>query len=278
MPHAGLSLVGFMEEAEAMRHLKRHCIPKDVADKALGAFWRTARERLGAPMAEAGKAGVLPLPSEAAAYIADLKRVPWVETAFDKAFKGGEFKLVEIDPLIAPQYSIELGREGVHGLDTRAAPNIGKALEVCLPKLLKTDRYEWYGSGDSVVIRSLGGELNITKSGYFTDWAGITFGNRLPFAQSVRFNRRYYLYNGFHRALTLRAAGFTHMPCLVREVDSLEDAGVSKSGSTLKPALFKSANVPTMAHYTRRRAIDVVLRQRVRILHVSWSEHTVYED
>jgi hypothetical protein len=108
--------------------------------------------------------------------------------------------------------------------------------------------------------------------------AGISVGNKAPFTQVVRLNERYHLFNGYHRAYSLRLAGVTHMPCLVREnAQTLIDAGIKNDGSTLRPEILNNNHIPTVAHFTQGRAAHVKLRDKSVIITVNWEEHLIYE-
>ena len=73
----------------------------------------------------------------------------------------------------------------------------------------------------------------------------------------------------------MRNAGATHIPCLVRDVNDAGAAGIRNNGSTFTEDLLTSGNPPTLAHFTQGRAYDVNLKQKIRVLHVSWSDYVV---
>lgn len=92
------------------------------------------------------------------------------------------------------------------------------------------------------------------------------------------FNGRHYLHNGFHRAYSVRKAGATHVPCLIRDVTDPAAAGIRDDGGTFSQLLMESADPPTMEHYTQDRAFPVQLRDVSRIIHLSWSEYALFEE
>jgi hypothetical protein len=105
----------------------------------------------------------------------------------------------------------------------------------------------------------------------------MRFGVTLPFASVARYNGKYYLTNGFHRAIGLRQAGATHMPCMVRDVATPEDVGIQPPGTFQLP-LLESPDPPTVGHFTQGRAHNVTIRQFARFLHVSWAEYAIPEE
>ena len=49
MPRAGLSLLGFMDQNNALNYLRSWCVPVDDSDVALIAEWHAARAARGNP-------------------------------------------------------------------------------------------------------------------------------------------------------------------------------------------------------------------------------------
>ena len=54
MPSQGLSLVGFMDQPQAINHLRNDCMPADSSDAALIGEWQAAQGMLGAAIQNAG--------------------------------------------------------------------------------------------------------------------------------------------------------------------------------------------------------------------------------
>jgi hypothetical protein len=110
MPTPGLSLVGFMDQLQAIRYMQANCVMPNPADiAALISEWTAASANLGQPFADAGHPDIQPIPSTAAAqtYIQQLQQQPWVQESL-KAYPTGTLQVVEIDPLLAFQFHISL--------------------------------------------------------------------------------------------------------------------------------------------------------------------------
>ena len=102
---------------------------------------------------------------------------------------------------------------------------------------------------------------------------GIELSLPVPLLHVVRYQQRCYLHNGFHRAYGARLAGFTHAPCVFRDIRYPEDIGIGPDTFSLQQ--LQSADPPTVGHFTQGRAYDVRLMSLTRFLQVSWSEYTV---
>ena len=63
MPTPGISLVGFLDQKDAVEHLQNTCIPPDNTQDALIAAWNAAKARLGAPFANAGNPNIRQIPA-----------------------------------------------------------------------------------------------------------------------------------------------------------------------------------------------------------------------
>lgn len=273
----GLSLVAFMDQPAAVNHLRIHCVPKDPADAALIAEWTTARAKLGNPIERAGNPDIQPIPAAHAPYIQNLSMLPWVAPSL-AMLPGASFVSVEIDPLLAFQFTVDVDRSGHHCGALNNPPTFEQLLRVCLPDTVMRDTMQQSVQGQSAIIKSR--SLNIVKvgAGIAGDFMGLQFGNALPFAHVVRLNGRCYLHNGFHRAYGVRKAGATHMPCLFRDVPDATTAGIKTGGETFPLALLESTNPPAVGHFTQDRAHSVRMRAHSRILHVSWAEYVVWDE
>ena len=64
MPDTALSLVGFMDQQQAHTYLLKTCalMPDQQTPAMLAATWQAARDRLGAPIANAGFPDIQPIP------------------------------------------------------------------------------------------------------------------------------------------------------------------------------------------------------------------------
>src|SRR5262245_14507681 len=129
MPTPGLSLVGFLDQQAAITHLRDRCIPADPADAALIAIWQAAKAKLGAAIAGAGQPDIQPIPAPHDQYIQQLVQMPWLQPLLAGPWQGAEFKLVEIDKLLAYQLFVDTD----HSANRCAGLSIPPKLEEMLP-------------------------------------------------------------------------------------------------------------------------------------------------
>lgn len=294
MPNPGLSLVGFMDPAQALPHLKFACVPNppNITDAALLANWQTAQQQLGAPIPNAGTPNMTQIPATDP-HVANLLQQPWVRLAFQNpAYNIGNatFQMIEIDPLLAYQFTVDSNRSTQKRQGFSPVPTRQQLLDLCLPLAPPVEPYNPYFvlGQQSVMVKADSLNMRNLYCGFFknpnplvfnpdfTDAVmGILVGTGLPFMHVVRFNGRCYLHNGFHRALAIRASGQTHMPCIFRDVQDQATAGIRTDGGTFALQRLEAPNPPTVGHFTQGRAYQVDLRQLQRILHVSWAEWTI---
>src|SRR5215472_17557591 len=112
MPTPGLSLVGFMtDQAAAIAHLRNSGIPNPVnkTDQQLIADWTAAKATLGPPTPNAGQPTLTPIPV-VDPNIARLMQLPWAPHFQALLALGASFQMVEIDPLLAFQFSVDIAR------------------------------------------------------------------------------------------------------------------------------------------------------------------------
>jgi hypothetical protein len=78
-------------------------------------------------------------------------------------------------------------------------------------------------------------------------------------------------------AIIERLAGAGEMPRFFRDVADPASAGIQPPG-TFDLQLLESANPPTIEHYIAGRAFDVQLRASMRLIEISWSQHTMFDE
>ena len=279
MPTAGLSLLGFMDRSQALGHLRTICIPRDTSDAALTAQWEAARAKRGGPVPNAGRPRLQPIPETLREHLARLVREPWVAPAFAGPLRGVEFALVEIDPLIAFQFTIDKERAGFYRQKLGDNPGAAELMPICLPATAAVEDYTAIPGASSIVIKGRSLNLRIAQQGLFDgEIAGVQFSVALPFVSVALCKGRYYLQNGYNRAYGIRQSGATVMPCMIREVAELTSVGLKSDGTTFTAAVLQGDDVPTFGHFAQGRASDVTLRKVSRIIQVSWAEYAVPDE
>jgi hypothetical protein len=291
MSSDGLSLVGFIDDpATALNHLRVACVPvpANKPESALLADWAVAKGRLGAPIPSAGKPTHQSIPLSDP-HIQQLLLSPWGDPVRFYLGQGAEFRLIEIDPLLAFQLTVDRDRSQHHCLGQLSSPpSWPELLELSFPLSLPTDPKHFFHQGNeadavqSIIIRSRSLNLGIGTQ-YIPklqpdNFAGIVFAWRLPVVHVVEFNGNCYLHNGFHRVCGAKLAGAAYIPCLYRKAVSPTDAGIVGLPATFGQSVLESGNPPTVGHFTQNRAFDVKLRATSRIIQITWSQHHIYEE
>src|SRR5437867_747711 len=109
MPTHGLSLLGLMDEALAVAFLRQSCIPRDPNPDAILQQLNEARARVGkVPTPRAGYPEIVDLPAGAEQHLATVAAHPRLAGGLDGM--PFSFALVEIDPLLAFQFVVDLSR------------------------------------------------------------------------------------------------------------------------------------------------------------------------
>lgn len=233
--------------------------PKRLADE-----WRAANDHYyELEQKEAGAAdGVqsLPLPAEMRPLARRLRATPYFRRAFDTL--PARFRMVELDRLIVSQVHVE--RQFVDSLSARIDPRAGpEALfRFCQPlerkvapvraEQLGPDRFRF--SSDSTDFRANPSALlapvlagKVPSFGPVSAAIALVVGYGSNFLSVIESGGRMVLHNGYHRAYTLRALGFTHAPCIVTRVtrkDELKVAAAEKVGED--PEFYFAAKRPPL--------------------------------
>ena len=233
------SLVGFMEPDVATRHLRDACVNADASDAALIAQWQRARDKLGTAVRNAGLPDVQEFPPEFQKHGELLQNLPWTKPAFDSVWQGATVKLVEIAPLLAFQFFVDMKRLGGHCSQLLPPVTAQQLLPICLPLTSQQNEFVAFQNPHSMLIKARNLNLQVFGAGLFNAaFVGLQFGMSLPFVHVVRLHGRCYLFNGYHRAVGALDAGATHMPCIFRDVTDHASAGVRADGNTFASALL----------------------------------------
>jgi hypothetical protein len=267
MPVPGLSLVGLLPDAVAVDYFEKACCYAEGTD--LASELASARSKLSARTAtNAGDPELKPLPASCASHEAAVRAMPRFRQFFETA--GYEFRTVEIAPLLACQPHVTLNSHAA--LDP---------LHLCLPLTMPEVSLKWWAQGgedvgsrliayDDLNFRVLKGGASGAPPGEDIFLAGVGLGIAAPFIQVLRWKKRCYLVNGFHRAYTLLTAGSSEMPCLYREIDDPDPATMLQPFGHHLQGVVPSATVGDFA-----LAHEVPLRKTRREITVSWSQLVV---
>ncbi len=253
-------------------------------------------------MARAGQPQMRSLPASHLAYEQQLRSAmplarwfqPATATQAAGPWHAATIQLVEIDALLAYQFTVDTDRTTGHCGGLSSPPTLDELLAACLPTSWTTgptpmsQQKTEPGPGlppvnQSFVLKSRTLNFRILEQGLFPQpdiggtLIGVLVGPALPHAQVVRFNNRCYLHNGFHRAVGARSRGATEIPCLVYDIPSATAAGI-RDGATFPLTLLESANPPTVGHFTQGRAHQVRLRAMTRILQIHWADHVMPDE
>jgi hypothetical protein len=281
MPKPALSLFGFLEKGKAFEYLRQQtCMVNDSSSRALQEQFEDAQSRLRTAIEKAGYPEMLGIPIAHQQYVEAVKNSPSA-----KALEGREtvtIQLVEIAPLLATQIHIELDRAEGFYQRNKTLPDIGEMLLTCLPlqgaenfpievsRSLLPNSNNWIVRTPSLNFRPLEGGLIAANGEHYL---GVKVGLANPLVQVLKFEGRSYLANGFHRAFVFGRAGAKHLPCIVQEVQSLNEVAFG-----IPPERFLLENPPTLGHFLNDHAYPVQMRNYKKYMAFTFAEHIFFEE
>jgi hypothetical protein len=101
------------------------------------------------------------------------------------------------------------------------------------PEEPKTEQLKIFPGQNSLILKAKSLNVRIFNGIGQPNLMGVQFGVSPPYCHVVRHGGRCYLFNGYQRAVGLRFAGITHMPCILRDVKDHADVGLNP------PAFFR---------------------------------------
>jgi len=236
-----LYLYGAMSQQEITQIVKGQCIPEDIAN--LGNIitnWRNATSKFRE--LESQEQGIVdnnsPLDIEPNPKLVEIQNNPLFQNTFSAS--PIEFKMVEVDRLIATQRSVSLRYIDEITKRIPNEPSLDELIDLCLspkqevpiPKSLQQSPNMISFSSPSVDLRFLGGHL---KDKITEDDLKYTPVGGLPVAVISLFvgygggsinvlyaNNRLVLNNGFHRVYALRKKGITKIPVVIQKIGNAD--------------------------------------------------------
>ena len=260
-----------MSQPEAIGFQTVACVKEPHETEAdLQARWADAESkvRMLAPVSDLD-AQVRPLSPAARVVAEEVARQPVFSTTFGAA--PPEFINFRLDVLLSAQKYVDV--EHAETVQVPREEDEAAVLSFCMrsnpidPPLMGPDGGIAFSSHYSQNLVPSGLAFR-TVSDHAVEVVA-TIISRPNFVQVARFNGRYIVANGYHRAVALIKAGHTRMPCLLRDVPSIEAAGLVPPGFFDLGRLF-APRPPLVSDFLSANATTLKLRARNHILRVGF--------
>lgn len=272
----------------------------DLETAALVDGWRAANDVYAdLEKSEAGIADAvecLDLPDAMAPLAADLSRAAPFRRAFNKM--PTTFGMVELDKIVVSQRRV--ARHFVDALAARLAPRPGPAdlFRFCHPaerrdppvrmRRLDGQRFLFMSDSNDLRFHETAQLRPEQLSGYepfgpISAVLALVVGYGSNFLSVIRSDDRMVLHNGYHRAVALRAAGFTHAPCIIQTVTRRDELELTAASAVVEDAAFylRAARPPVLKDFFDPRIRTFLPSRRAeRYLEVTIAvrDYTVYHE
>lgn len=261
-------MLGFMGEPEALAFQRSMLLP-GVDEAAMRATWQTATTAVGTLRAMPSRnAALRPLSAAAQVVAAELA----AEDLFMRSFPGtSEWQSVEIDKLLAVQGYVDT--EFVDSLTAPPQADEAEVLRFCMrPNPLEAPLLDVQGQ----VTFSSHFRNNLTNAGLA--WEKVDENTYRVFATVVsrpnymyvaEIHGSYILANGYHRAVALKRAGHTRVPCLLRHFTDYNQAFLPGT-QAFSATHLAAARPPLVADFVNRHAgvVDFEMVGRAHIMRI----------
>jgi hypothetical protein len=236
----------------------------EMSPRTLTDEWRSANDHYYAlEKSEAGEADrcdVRPLPAELRPLARKVRAHPHYRETFDAL--PSRILMVDLDRLMVSQSHVESSftdslRAGLApGADAQSLFRFCLPLDRAAPpvdvrklgsgRYLLTSPSTDFRVHPTVVLRP--DQLRDHSSfGPVSAALAVVVGFGSNFLSAVRSGKRLVLHNGYHRAYALRAAGFTHAPCIVTDVTRKDELRIAASEAVAAdPEFYFAAKRPPL--------------------------------
>ena|SRR6185436_7869492 len=242
-------LLGWLDAEEGIR--VQHGSRADAEfSQIAGERLRIARERVAVRRRGVDQRGVVaPPPEELAPHVDELRRHPATEQVFAE---GWSPSLVDLRRVCAFQSRVftDAADERVraveagdpHSIATVSLPIPGTTN---LPACFDPARGAWVLTSPSPNLRVVGHFTEAMK--YDATGFGFAIAVRPSFVSAVNYGGRYYLLDGYHRAVAFLRRGITHVPALTRTLH--DDEPFSIPPGMLPPSAYLGERPPRLADF-----------------------------
>jgi len=211
-------LLGWLDTEEGLR-VQHGCRADAEFPPVSGERLRSARECVAARPGGVDQRDVLaPVPKELASYVDELRRHPATQSAFAD---GWAPSLADLRRLCAIQSRVftEAADERVRTVDAAdvhsvTAVSLPMPVSSNVPALFDRARGAWVLTSPSPNLKVIG---NFTQDmAHDSTGFGFAVSLRHSFISVVNHGGRYYLSDGYHRAVAFLRRGITHVPVITR--------------------------------------------------------------
>ncbi len=238
-------LLGFYPEQEARQLMQGKGLEQDHFDEIM-ARWGTAKTLIESLPPLSDEPEVRPiLEPEALLEIGKVMDRPDTKQIFPDG--TWSVSLVEVSKIIPFQPNVDVEYAAQQGGEVLDPTDLRSVVRLCFP----------LGKPTALAISTDQAQKAITVSGVnpTLQVVGFNYGQKDasgPFVVSFyissgpnilqvsRYRGRYFLTNGYHRTYGLMKAGLTHIPCLVRNANSLAETGALAPGFFSESILMAS--------------------------------------
>jgi len=268
---SGRALIGFMPKDQAVHYLSTECEPGTSTPSALRDEWLSAVGILGKPAPNAGLPTIRDIPQSKKNHVHALCHSPDWGPLFSKN-PHWELKLIEAEPLIAHQFSVQDAAAWSYLAGFSTPPTLDELLAACLPLLPINQELKVSLQGNAAMIRSHSLNVRPLTFGMVSgNCIQLIVGSPMPFVRVHRFRGRCYLVDGYHRVYAAMKAGAREVPVLIFDVASEAEISLNPP-ATFPLSLLESSNPPTMRHFGDAYSHPVNLIVKEKIIHLSWTD------
>jgi len=268
------TLVGFLEESEALNHIQGQGVPLITVTEEWVDKIKTAR---GTTSKLVGRLSMQPIVRdfgpEYEQWFSQLRSEPTFPENL-VGVRSSKFALVELARIHS--YQLDANMEYVDSLLEKVPDpsDLSGTVKFCLPirdEIRKSDVLSWFNSVTNTfcaVTQNLdfrvAGNVQGEDPHTHRPFAGFTFSTGLPQVSVAEYRGMYLVKNGHHRALALLKKGHQFLPCLLLLVDDYQFTGGEAPG-VLPMGLVMSDKSPLLSDFLTPAAVTMP-RRRLRIM------------
>jgi hypothetical protein len=265
-------LLGFLLKGEVDAIFKQN--PFEIPQPSGNAIqqWRKSQEAVAKLLPTPPATGVQSLDNGGPLVVDEIKSRATYKKHYESV-ADYQFVMVPANSLLAPQWLADMDYIEELARRISSSASVEEQIRFAMAEGVITEPII---AGNQVIFTSQGRDLHAEQIPSVRQLANGEFeivvraSSRPNYVQAVEVGNRLLLTNGVHKVCALLLKGFTHVPCVLRRISRVEEAGLNLQSTMFRPELLGGLRPAQVIDFLNEDvAVSIWMRSAHQVLTVS---------
>jgi hypothetical protein len=264
-------LLGFLAKGEVDAIFKQNPFEVPATDRSPIQLWRRSADAVARLPFTPPVASIEVLDNGESQIVDEIKARPTYKKHYE-SIADYQFAMVPVNSLLAPQWLADM--DYIEELSCRISPNAGVEEQIRFamadgvitepiiagPQVIFTSQSRDLHAEQIPSVRQVGpGEFEVV----------VRASSRPNYVQAAAVGNRLLLTNGVHKVCAFLLKGYTHVPCVLRRINRVEESGLNLQTSLFRPELFNGARPAQVLDFLNDDvAVSISMRSMHQVLRI----------